>query len=645
MLRATTQGLMNVRPVILGTVVVCLAMAMAPWLTGGQEPLGLLLSGFSLALGALLIWRQPTARVLRRGPLVVSFGLLIALGMASWLWTANTYSTGLWVVQWLGAGLAFRLSYAISSEAKGRQWVIRAYLVSVVLFCGAAVWMYFTSNYGRLTGTFYWANPAAAYLLPAIILAVDGIRRVVGRAQYYWVGLTTLFLTCFFLADSRATTAVLLVIIILYLLLVKLNKRFWILFLFSLVLAFGMSTGAARLAAISSENNTKLTPGSRFAEALKGDAMSGSDRAYYLDSALRMWYAHPLGGVGAGAFGDVQPQYQKRVVSATTSAHNAYVQTLAELGLGGALLLASVLLCLLLGSLRGLVSRPELVPLGVGTLGVLLHVGVDIDAKYPAILCLVGIFFGLMYAQNNFKWVKTSWVWPAIALLVLIPVVSLYLSGTRFQHGKTAQANGDYELAREKFALAASGVVYNPDAYTARGINAYTLGLSTDQGSEEYRGRMQEALEQARLAQAHDLHDGQHFQLAGRVLAQQGRLAEAETAFRQALARDRLNHPDYMLDLAQVLVRQGRAKEALQEAQSMLGLYPQWVVDNRVADESLRPVLADLEALCGNIWLSQGQIEPARAAAMRALKLHKENLRGRALENQLRKLEPAAPSQ
>ncbi len=624
------------RPVILKTLVLCLALAMAPWFSGGQEPVSMLISGFALLLGALLVWRQPAARVLRRGPLVVSFALLIGLGLLSLLWTASRYSSSVWVVQWVLMGLAFRLSYAIAGDLRARKWIVNTYLVSAAVFCLVAIWMYLTSRYGRLTGTFYWANPAASYLLPALIISLDRLRQAKGRAIYGWMGALILFGASFLLTDSRATTLVLFIIVGLYLLLVKLSKRFWIHFVFICVAAFGLSVGLVELSTFTVQHSNKVAPGSRLGEAVKGESSSGSDRIYYLGSAFDMWFSHPVGGVGAGAYGDIHPEYQQRVVSASTSAHNEYVQILAELGLAGVVLLATVLLSLGLGSLRGLIKRPELVPVAIGVLGVLMHMGLDIDARYPALLCLVGGFLGLIYAQREDKWVKTRLTWPIVAAVILVPIISLYFSETWAGRARDAQADQDYPLATEDFAKAATGVLFNPDHLTGEGINrlqlAFTRVKLPGDGPE-----LDEALKVARQAEKLDPHDAQHHQLEGRLLTQKGDLKGAEAAFRRALALDRLNHPDYALDLANVLVAESRPQEAVGVAQAMLRLYPATVVSNRSADETIAPTLANLEALVGNAALNEGDMAGAKTAADRALGLDPKNLRGRALKHQLEK--------
>ncbi len=634
-------GLM--RPIITKALVVCLAIAVAPWLSGGQEPLSMLISGFALLLGSLLVWRQPESKVLARGPLVVCFGLLIGFALLSLLWTANRYSSAIWIVEWVMAGLAFRLAYAVSGTALGRKWVVWAYLISAGLFSLFAIWIYLTSEYGRLTGTFYWANPAAAYLIPAIVIAVDMMRRSTGRMQWACLGLASFFMTSFWMTDSRAATAVLFVILGLYLLIAKLSRRFWILFVFSGVLAFGLSFGLVRLSTVTVQHSVKVAPGSRFSEAAKGESKSGSDRLYYLGSAFEMWFANPVGGVGAGAYGDVHPQYQKRVVSASTSAHNVYVQVLAELGLVGAVLLASILLIILLGSLRGLVANPELVPAALGTLGLLMHFGLDIDARYPALLGLVGMFIGLIYAQRPRKWVALGWKWPALAAVVLVPIVSLYFSETWATRGGTAQTDGDYEMAAEDYGRAHTGLVYNPDTVGAEGINLYVLGSL---GGSDAAANLTLALDRARMAQLQDRADGQHWQLEGRILAYKKDYKGAEAAFRRALVLDRFNHPDYALDLAGALVNEHKSAEALGEVGSMLAQYPPSVANNRAADETLAPTLANLETLAGNVYLSEGRVAEAGAAAERALKLDAKSLRGRALKHQVELIiAPAQTSQ
>jgi tetratricopeptide (TPR) repeat protein len=242
------------------------------------------------------------------------------------------------------------------------------------------------------------------------------------------------------------------------------------------------------------------------------------------------------------------------------------------------------------------------------------------------------MLLGLMYAQSERPERKTGWRWPVGAALVLVPVVSLYQSDVWAQRGRAAQADGQYDVAAEDFEAAQTSLVFNPDYVNAQGINVYVQGLSRPQEAAALEA---EALAKARLAQRLDPHDGQHYQLEGRVLLAQGDLKGAERALRAALRLDDQNHPDYATDLAGILVQQDRPAEAVAVAQDMLAKYPAAVRALRVADETLPGRLADLEALVGNVALRAGRLDGAEAAAKRGLALEPRNLRARALLRQV----------
>jgi hypothetical protein len=241
---AGREEILPLRRVILGTLTACLLVAVAPWLSGGQEPLAGMLTAGALLLGALLVWRQPQVRQLRRGPLMVAWGLLLAFALLSVLWSANRYSTGAWVAEWAMAGVAFWLAYTVAGEDRGRDWVVTGYLISALGFCAVAIWIYLTGTYDRLTGTFYWPNPAAAYLMPAIVISVDRCRRGLNnhgvwlnKKVNWWLAASVIFMVAFGLTDSRGASLVLVPTVVLYLLVVPTSRRFWITFVFNVVVA------------------------------------------------------------------------------------------------------------------------------------------------------------------------------------------------------------------------------------------------------------------------------------------------------------------------------------------------------------------------------------------------------------------------
>jgi tetratricopeptide (TPR) repeat protein len=625
------------RPVIRWTLVVCLAVALAPWLSGGQQPLALLLSAGAMLLGSLLLWRQPSVRQLLPGPLVWAYVALLCWAGLSLLWTASRYSTLVWLVMLALAGFVFRLGYVLAGEVQGRRDVLAAYLVSAAAFAAYGYWLYLTDGYDRLTGSFYWANPAAAYLIPAILVSLHGLRQP-GRRRWLWLSAAVWFGAAFALTDSRAATLVLALLLGVYALVVSGLKRYWITLVFTGLSVILLSNGLVQVRHWLQPEAGTTALGSRFAEAATGESRSGSDRIQYLVSAGDMWWAHPVLGVGAGAYGDAHPQYQHRVVSAATNAHNFYVQTLAELGLVGALALAWLLLVLLIGVLRGLLQRPawpEAIPWLLGALGLLLHSGLDIDSRYPAIVLLTAAMLGLLYTQARSLRHQTPWSLPLWALVLTLPVASLYVSSDWAGRAQAAQADGDYEQAATQYDWASASVMANPDWRSAEGINLYALASGRPDHPGEQRRLADLALSAALTAQKLDPLDAQHHQLEGRVRQLQGDLAGAEAAYRRALVLDPLNHPDYAWDLATLQQRQGRLDEAQATAAVMLDRYPDDVIANRSNDPTVRPAVANLWALVGNIELAQGRLTEARGAVGRALTIDGQNLRGRALKHQL----------
>lgn len=621
------------RSVIVRTLVVCLFVAIAPWLTGGQEPLGRLISVFALLLAGLLIWRQPQVRRFAWGPMAW-FGIcFIGFGGLSLLWSSDRFNTWLWVLDYISAAGAFYVAYVIAGEARGRDLLRRGYLVSAGLFAVVAICMYLFGEYDRLTGTFYWPNPAAAYLIPALVLAVDAVRTARSRARLLWGAGAAGFVAVFLLTQSRAAMAVVAVVFGLYLLLYRLERRFWIHLLFILASGWVLSFGLAQLSRLTAHHTSSITLSERFKEAATGQSTSGRDRVYYLESAFEMWWDHPVGGVGAGGYAAFHPEYQKRVVSASANAHNLYVQTLAELGLVGFVLLAGILLVGVLGVIRGLVSWPLGVPIFIGLVGVLMHFALDIDAKYPAMLGLVGALGGMLYSQPRVRYARPRFALVVVMALALVPVTGLYLNSVHAERGVAAQDDADYELAIDEFGRAQTGIVIDPDFISSEGINHYARGF---QGGGEAKAEFGLGLERARRAAAMDPRDGQHRQLAGRILSAQGDLGGAEGEFRAALALDSLNHPDYALDLAAVLVRAGKREEGVQVARDMLAKYPDSVVLNRQVDPTLGPTLGNLHALIGNVALERGDLATAREEARQSLGVDPKNLRGRALDHQVK---------
>jgi hypothetical protein len=351
-----------------------------------------------------------------------------------------------------------------------------------------------------------------------------------------------------------------------------------------------------------------------------------------VESAITIWLHHPLIGTGAGTYGDLHPRYQKRVVSASVNAHNLYIQTLSELGVIGGFLLIALLGWLFFGVLRGLVKNTELMYIALSAMGLLIHFGLDIDASYPALLILASVLLGLVYRQSVSERVAMHWWWPVLAALLIFPVASLYQSSAWASKASIEQSNGDYPLAAAEYTAAHRGILYNPTYFDAEGIDYYTVGATKEAQTKNALSLAYAcSIEAERLAP----HDGQNYELEGRVLTLQGHLRLAEIAFRTSLLLDPYDHPEYALDLASVQLLEQEPDAALVTAKNMVRQYPDAVVTNRELDTTLRPTLADLEALIGNVYYDRDNMSAAKAAAHRALHYDRTSLQAEALAHQL----------
>ena len=614
------------RVIIVSTLILILGLAIFPWFSGGQEGVIRFVIAGLIMIGALLAWRQPSLAKLKAVPLVTSYSLFVAWTGISLLWSVNRYETIMWLALLVLAGVVFRLTYSVANDAKVRIKFENIYLLGTAVFVIYAVFLYLTGAYDRLTGWFYWANPAAAYLIPAIIIVWG---RLSVKWRYLWFALVSALLMAFFLTDSRGASLVLILLFIPILLMQSHNKSSRTLLVFSILLGYLLSLGCVQLRHMTAHSSTLNVPGSRFAEAAAGESRSVKDRLNYLGSALDIWLAHPLLGTGGGTFATMHPQYQKSVVSASTSAHNSYVQVFSEEGVVGAGLLGWFILLLVGGLVRTIWREPARTSVALGSIALLIHFGLDIDVGYPPLVFLVALLAGLSYRQRKESHGKLSLRVPALALAAMIVIMGSFQSGANYARGVAAQDERDYPTASTWFEKAHSGLTYDPDTLNAEGIDYYSEAIFGEKSAAAL------ALDRARSAIQQDPEDSQHYQLEGRVLQLQKDRIGAEAAFRKAIVKDPYNHPDYAGDLAQLLTLESKPAEALKVAKAMLVQYPDEVVKNRNADASLHSNLANLYGIVAQLQYDAGDLTSAKTSVTKGLKLSSSNVRCRSVEHEL----------
>ncbi|HSX41336.1 MAG TPA: O-antigen ligase family protein [Candidatus Saccharimonadales bacterium] len=578
---------------------VMVLVAMLPWWSGGREPIALLISAFAVVIGSIAMWRRPEpARTVASWPLKAVLTIFTAWAVLGLLWTVNRYDTEVWLTYWALALAVFILVGNLTKSAKQR--LIDGYLWIATAAALYGFYQYFTGDYDRLTSSFYWANPAAAFLLPAVII---GVWRWASQRSPVALVQSAIVLIAFWLTDSRGAILVLILVAIAAATRPTVRQKSWLIITLALI-TFGLSLGFSWMR-VHEFHHSGLTPGSRFAEAANGESTSGRDRLSYLVSSFRILAKNPVQGTGPGTFGTVHPQFQGQVSQAGSDAHNIYVQSLAEQGLIGFLLVIWIVCLMLAGLWRGVIREPTMAAVALAAVALALHFGLDIDGRYPALVVLLGALIGLVYQPLVYR--KVTWKravgLPLLLAGLLLAAISLYQSSVWADKGKLAQDNHDLKAAAGDYSQAHTGWVYNPDYWTAEGIDYYSLAGITG-GSKQYEPL---ALDRANHAVAVDPQDSQHYFLRARIHRLQGKLTDAQSDYNQALRLDHLNHPYYYADLASLELQMGKETDAVHIATQGIILYPQKVIDSRPADVSIRVAVSQLYTIRAAIELKNGQ--------------------------------------
>jgi hypothetical protein len=166
-------------------------------------------------------------------------------------------------------------------------------------------------------------------------------------------------------------------------------------------------------------------------------SIAGDNRAAYWRVAWEDYEEHPLLGSGAGTYGYYWLAHPGND-SFTRTAHNLYLQSLAELGPVGVLLVVTALGLPLLRLRR--VRDPLAAAAAAGYVAFLLHAGIDWDWEMPAV-GLAGLFCGaalLVATRPQPRLAMPIWARAALLVpaLVLAIAASLRLdTGPRFPFG------------------------------------------------------------------------------------------------------------------------------------------------------------------------------------------------------------------
>jgi hypothetical protein len=240
---------------------------------------------------------------------------------------------------------------------------------------------------------------------------------------------------------------------------------------------------------------------------------------------------HPLRGTGAGTFEFVWNRDPRRD-TAVRDGHSLYVETLAELGLPGLLLILTALGSLLVAALRAPFRQPDGAAAGLAggcavAFGVFcVTAGVDWLWELTAVTALALACAGLAVVAGDSRPLRLSVPARAAAALVALVWVAVQLpaliGASEVRSSRQAIREG-----RVQDALSAAGTAITAQPWGASGYLQRALVL-------ERAGALRRAAADARRATDREATNWQTWLILGRIQAERGHIPAALRAARRA---------------------------------------------------------------------------------------------------------------
>jgi len=542
--------------------------------------------------------------------------------------------------------LAAYLCYALTSEEGGRDFLLLALIVSALVVAAIAFHQYLTARPGSiassaLMGTFHYQNGLAGFLLLAIFPLLGFLIHSDRTIKSWFYGVTGAFLvTALLLTRSRGS-------IISF----AFGLSFWMIWEGKVLWrrrlrVAGVAAAILVLFTLASPKGTWFNP-SRLASLATAISAQTHDTSFRWRQHIYAWTwdiirNHPLLGTGPGTFPLVLGRYQKIPYVSGLYAHSHYLQTAAEMGLVGLVLLLSLLGYLFWQGIKGIRStftvhgsrftvsragqeRGKAIGLFSGLLASALHVGVDFDWSYPAIAFVFFIEGALLLrygarpspALNSFgPELEPSRPFKALylflCLFLLLAAFARLYSESLLYWGRWDLERGNSKEAKRELEWA---VRLNPLRSSAR----YWLAFSYAKTGE---------VEKAKLQVQKDLRlnpiDGTAHNGAGKVYWSLGDLRSAEQGLLEAVKLNPYSRLSFYVDLADFYISQGQDGKALDWMERATSIFnPGLVKDPEV--RRLMPgdryALGMLFSRMALLYRDRGRPEEAEKARAIALEL------------------------
>ncbi|MFL5958791.1 MAG: O-antigen ligase family protein [Gaiellaceae bacterium] len=201
---------------------------------------------------------------------------------------------------------------------------------------------------------------------------------------------------------------------------------------------------------------------------------TGSGRWQFWGAASREFQARPLNGGGAGSWEFWWLQHNTLAGFFTQYAHSLYLESLAELGIVGLLLIGGAVIVAAVGAVRSALALRSGEVAAAAAAGIAFFAAAAYDwvwqlAGIVAVgVGLLGVALGARPSPRAGEWGRFGVIRPILALVAvaaIVPQVVALASGIHLRNGQAAFLAGDPARAKRE-ALAAKAVEpWNADAY------------------------------------------------------------------------------------------------------------------------------------------------------------------------------------
>jgi hypothetical protein len=193
---------------------------------------------------------------------------------------------------------------------------------------------------------------------------------------------------------------------------------------------------------------------------------SGSGRWQFWSAAISEFRAHPLNGGGAGSWEAWWLQHGTLGSFFTQYAHSLYLETLAELGIVGLLLIGGAVVVGVVGAVRSALTLRSGEIAAAAACGIAFFVAAAYDWVWQLAgiavvgVGMLGIALGALPSSRASAWRRIGVIRPLVAVLAvaaILPQVVLLAAGLHLRNSQAAVNAGNGTRARSE-ALAAKAV-------------------------------------------------------------------------------------------------------------------------------------------------------------------------------------------